>query len=737
MKKITLLAAALSLSQFIGAQAQQYEFPFQNPDLPLEQRVDDLVSRMTLKEKIEQMQNKAPAIERLGVGAYDWWNEALHGVARVRKAEAVTAYPQAIGMAASFNAPLLLEVADAISTEGRAIFNKDFATGTTGPRYRGLTYWTPNVNIFRDPRWGRGQETYGEDPYLSAMMGSAMVRGLQGDDEFYLKSSACAKHFAVHSGPEYNRHEYNAVVSLYDLWDTYLPAFKELVVGADVSSVMCAYNSLDGLPCCGNSTLMSDILREQWGFTGYVTSDCGGIDDFYKTHKTHESAELAAAEAVKVSTDLECGTVYKNLDKAVENSLILERQINKSVKRLFEIRMRLGMFDPIERNPYGSIGQEVLECEEHQALALQMAHESMVLLKNNKNTLPLNKKKIKSIAVVGPNANNTSVMMANYYGYPSHIVSALEGIEQEFADSKITYIEGVGHINALEGVSTRDVVAQARKSEVIIYVGGISADYEGEEMNDDFNANAGFARGDRTTTALPTAQIELLKALKKSGRPVIFVNFSGSVISMEWESQNVDAIIQAWYGGQAGGTAIADVLSGDYNPSGRMPLTVYKSDSDLPHFEDYSMENRTYRYFQGDVRYPFGYGLSYTTFAYSDIEIPATITPGESVKVSATVTNSGSKSGDEVVQLYLIHNNRNIRVPQCALKGFQRLKLAAGESRRVEFELRAEDIALVDALGNSVVSAGDLEIFVGGGQPAYADAIGGECKIVGDSYQIQ
>ncbi|MFR9671552.1 MAG: glycoside hydrolase family 3 N-terminal domain-containing protein [Rikenellaceae bacterium] len=533
--KITKLFATFALLSLsvINITAQQYKFPFQDPDLPVDQRVDDLISRLTLEEKVSQMQNVSPAIERLGVTAYEWWNEALHGVARVKGVE-VTVYPQAIAMAASFNAPLLEQVASAISDEGRALFNKDLREGETGSRYRGLTYWTPNINIFRDPRWGRGQETYGEDPFLTATMGSAMVRGLQGDDPFYLKSSACAKHFAVHSGPEYNRHVFNATTSPYDLWDTYLPAFKALVEEAKVTGVMGAYNRHEGVPCSGSTLLLDDILREDWGFEGYVTSDCGGIRDFYTKHATHKTAAEAAAAAVAAGTDVECGDVYKSLTKAVAEGLITERQLNKSLKQLYTIRMRLGMFDPRERDPYSSIGEEVLNCEAHKALSLKMAHESVVLLKNEKRTLPLNPSKIKRIAVVGPNANDENMMLGNYFGYPSEIVSVLEGIEAKFSSSEVTYIEGCGIVDPLEGVSLSAVAAQAKLSDVIIFAGGINANYEGEEKKDGFGSATGFSRGDRETIALPAIQLELLKALKATGRPVIFVNFSGSVISMEW-----------------------------------------------------------------------------------------------------------------------------------------------------------------------------------------------------------
>ncbi|MFI3267705.1 MAG: glycoside hydrolase family 3 C-terminal domain-containing protein [Rikenellaceae bacterium] len=735
MKKLLLPVILFSIFAIkANAQCVEYKFPFQNPNLPLEERVDDLVGRLTLEEKTKQMEHAAPAVERLGIVAYDWWNEALHGVARTK--EAVTVFPQAIGMAASFDTETLREAGDAASSEGRALFNEDMENGTTGTRYRGLTYWTPNINIFRDPRWGRGQETYGEDPYLTGKMGSAMVLGLEGDDEFYLKASACAKHYAVHSGPEHNRHSFNATTSKYDLWDTYLPAFKELVTVADVSGIMCAYNRFEGVPCCGDDKLMVDILREQWRFDGYVTTDCWAISDFFQYHKSHPDALSSITDAIIVGTDLECGNIYHRLVETVENGSVLERQINKSVKRLFEIRMRLGMFDPVERNPYASIGREVIECDEHKAIAYEMAQKSMVLLKNENNTLPLDRKKIKRIAVVGPNADNEKVMLSNYFGTPSHIVTALEGIKNSFPDAEVTYVQGVGHVKAIDGVTTNDVVKQVRGANVIIYVGGISADYEGEAGDAGADGYGGFASGDRITTSLPPVQIDMLKALKKTGKPVVFVNMSGSTISMEWENENVDAIVQAWYGGQAGGTAIADVLSGDYNPAGRMPLTTYKSDSDLPDFEDYSMENRTYRYFKGDVRFPFGYGLSYTTFEYDNMNMPSEITAGDKVKVTATVTNTGDRDGDEVVQLYVVHKNRLARTPICALKGFSRINLKKGESKEVEFTLTAQDLAIVDEAGNTIVSEGDVEVFIGGGQPNYAASVGSTAKIVGHPYQI-
>lgn len=734
MKKKTFVCLSVGLVATTLFAQQPAQYPFMNPDLPLDERVDDLIGRMTLSEKVLQMEYQSPAIERLGVPAYNWWNEALHGVART--AEKVTVFPQAIAMAASFDTEALQQAADVASSEGRAIFNEDLRNASTGTIYRGLTYWTPNINIFRDPRWGRGQETYGEDPYLTGAMGSAMVRGLQGDDPFYLKSSACAKHYAVHSGPEYNRHSYNAQCSAFDLWDTYLPAFKELITEAGVSGVMCAYNRFEGQPCCGNDLLMVDILREQWRFSGYVTTDCWAINDFFKYHKTHPDTLSSITSALLVGTDLECGGLYHRLKEVVGSGAVLERQINKSVRRLFEIRMRLGMFDPLERNPYGSISGEVIESEAHQAAAYEMAQKSMVLLKNDRSLLPLNPDKIKRIAVVGPNADNEKVMLANYFGTPSHVTTVVEGIESRFPDAEVIYVEGVGHVAPLEGVSTSAVVSAVRRADVIVFVGGITADYEGEAGDAGAGGFSGFSSGDRTTIALPEVQTQMMKALEATGKPLVFVNMSGSTFSLEWESAHADAIIQAWYGGQAGGLAVADVLSGEYNPAGRMPLTSYMCDEDLADFEDYSMENRTYRYFSGAVRYPFGFGLSYTTFSYSDLRMPQVITSGDSVRVSARVTNTGNCDGDEVVQLYVVHKNRTGRLANCSLKGFDRLHIRSGETVEVEFTLSPLDLALVDEQGNTSVTSGDVEIYVGGGQPEYSDCVGGIARVEGDPYQI-
>lgn len=733
LKSIVLLAA-LSLN---GLVAQTYDYPFRNPDLPLDVRIQDIISRLTLEEKVQLMKHAAPAVPRLGIPAYNWWNEALHGVARTK--EKVTVFPQAIGMAATFDPEALEKMGDITSSEGRALFNEDLREGKTGDIYRGLTYWTPNINIFRDPRWGRGQETYGEDPYLTARMGSAIVRGLEGNDPHYLKAVACAKHYAVHSGPEHNRHSYDARVSMYDLWDTYLPAFRELITKAKVHGVMCAYNRFEGQPCCGNNELLQDILRNQWKFDGYVTSDCWAVSDFAQYHKTHSNDTEAVADAVLSGTDLECGNLYQKLQQGVEQGLISEKDINVSLARLFEIQFKLGMYDPADKVPYASIGREVIESDAHKKHAYEMAQKSMVLLKNNKNILPLNASKIKRIALIGPNMDNGNTLLANYFGTPSEIITPYKSLEKRFGNSiQIDTLTGVGIVQKLEGApSFAQVAAQAKKADIIIFVSGISADYEGEAGDAGAAGYGGFASGDRTTMKLPPVQTELMKELKKTGRPLILVNMSGSVMNFDWESRNADAILQAWYGGQAAGDAITDVLFGDYNPAGRMPLTTYMNDTDLPDFEDYSMANRTYRYFKGDVRYPFGYGLSYTTFGYAPVSSNAAVKTGESIQVTTTVTNTGKRAGDEVVQLYVSHpQNGNTRVPLRALKGFKRIHLDKGESKSVTFTLSPEELALVDDKGNLVQKEGPVELFIGGGQPYKSEGSFGELKIEGESYVV-
>lgn len=736
-KKWIYLSLLTSIFFMTYAQSQNSNFPFRNPDLDLEVRIKDLISRLTLEEKVSMMKHQSSAISRLGIPAYNWWNEALHGVART--SEKVTVFPQAIGMAATFDTQAVQKMGDITSSEGRALFNEDLRNGKTGSIYRGLTYWTPNINIFRDPRWGRGQETYGEDPYLTGKIGSAIVRGLEGNDPKYLKAVACAKHYAVHSGPEYNRHSFDVSVSKFDLWDTYLPAFRELITKAKVHGVMCAYNRFEGQPCCGNSKLLSDILHNQWSFDGYVTSDCWAINDFAKSHKTHVNDTEAVSGALLNGTDLECGNLYQLLEQGVKEGLLSERDINVSLTRLFKILFKIGMFDPADRVVYASIGKEVIESEAHKKHAYEMAQKSMVLLENKKNVLPLNDSKIKRIALIGPNADDGHTQLANYYGTPSEIITPYLSLQKRYSGKiKIDYIKGVGIVDKLkEGPSFSQVAAQAKKSDIIIYVGGISADYEGEAGDAGAGGYSGFASGDRTTIALPIVQTELLKELKKTGRPVIVVNMSGSIMDFQWESQNADALLQAWYGGQAAGDAIVDVLFGKYNPSGRMPLTTYKSDKDLPAFEDYSMENRTYRYFKGEIRYPFGYGLSYTRFSYSPLENDPVLQTGTNIQVSTIVKNIGDIDGDEVVQLYVIHQqDKNKRIPIQALKGFQRVHLKKGESIKVSFTLTPEELALTETDGNLTESAKKIQIYIGGGQPNKSTGSFNSLTIQGESYKV-
>ncbi|GBU08810.1 beta-D-glucoside glucohydrolase [Bacteroidales bacterium] len=729
MRKYIISLYLIGFSLFTFSQ----NYPFRNPDLPIDARVNDLISRLSLDEKVKQMMNDSPAIDRLGIPKNNWWNECLHGVGR--SGEKVTVFPQAIAMAATFDVDAMKRMGDITSDEARAIYHQAIRVGEQGAQYKGLTFWTPNINIFRDPRWGRGQETYGEDPYLTAQMGDAIVRGLQGSNPQYMKTSACAKHYAVHSGPEKGRHEFDATVSQYDLWDTYLPAFRELVVNSKVSSVMCAYNRYDGEPCCA-SDLLTGILRNQWQFDGYVTSDCGAIYDFYKFHKTHADATIASVDALIHGTDLECGTDYKKLLDAVESGMLTERQIDVSLKRLLSLRFKLGMFDPPSIVPYSNIPYSILESPEHQQHALQMAQKSMVLLKNKDNTLPLSKK-IKSIAIIGPNADNEEVQLGNYNGFPSKIITVRQGIQDKLgANVKYISFPATDYTTALgKGYDLKKIADKVKNADVILFVGGISPRLEGEEGDAGKEKLDGFEGGDRTDIALPAIQTNLMKELKATGKPVVFVNMSGSAVAMPWEDEHVDAILQAWYGGQSAGTAVADILFGDYNPSGKLPVTFYRKTEDLPHFHDFSMENRTYRYFSGKVLYPFGYGLSYTSFKYEMPQASLSTNTGEPLVLVAKVTNTGSRDGDEVVQLYVRHlvDSENQSKPIHALQNFERIHLKAGESKEVRFQLSPRNLALVDNSGNLVQKAGRVQIFIAGGQP---DASSAQTivSVNGDSY---
>jgi len=704
-KHLLIVFASLVVS---STQAQTPDY--KNTSLPFDARAKDLVKRMTLEEKVSQMMNKSVAIDRLDVPAYNWWNEGLHGVGR--SGMHVTVFPQAIGLAATFDKQAMFKTADIVSTEARAVHHAYERKGSRNI-YQGLTFWTPNINIFRDPRWGRGQETYGEDPYLTAQMGTQLVKGFQGDDPKYLKITACAKHFAIHSGPENTRHSFNVAVSNYDLADTYLPAFHDLVVDAKVASVMCAYNAFGGQPCCGNDLLMTNILYNQWKFHGYVTSDCGAIDDFFKGHKTSADATSAAADAVIHGTDVECGHTYTTLVNAVKQGLVSESKIDESVQHLFEIRFRLGMFDPASMVKYSSIPESVLESAPHKAQALQMARESIVLLKNANNLLPLSKS-IKKIAVLGPNANDSISVLGNYNGFPSKTTTVLQGIKDKLGNNvEVSFEKGTDFVTNKDNVDFTAIANKVKDADVIVFVGGINPSLEGEEMPVKVE---GFEGGDRTSIDLPHVQTSFLKALQATGKPVVFVMMTGSALATPWEADNIPAIVNAWYGGQATGEAVADVLFGDYNPAGRLPVTFYKSTDQLPSFTDYSMKNRTYRYFNGEPLYGFGYGLSYTTFAYSNLVVPASVATGKSVTVSVDVQNTGKVEGDEVVELYIKHGAA-MKAPIHALEGFERIHLKAGEKKTVKFTLAARQLSVVDDKGTRVQVAEKLQVFVGGQQP--------------------
>ncbi len=868
---LLLSICLLNSSRTIGGQTSSPRY--RDPSLPIEKRVDDLVSRMTLEEKVSQMMNAAPAIPRLDIPAYDWWNESLHGVAR---AGVATVFPQAIGLAATWDADLMHRVADVISTEARAKYHDAIRKGDRG-RYKGLTFWSPNINIFRDPRWGRGQETYGEDPYLTARMGVEFVKGLQGDDPRYFKVISTPKHYAVHSGPEPDRHRFDATTDQRDLYETYLPAFEACVREGGAYSVMCAYNRYMGEPCCAQNTLLKKILRDDWKFPGYVVSDCGAVYDIYKFHKVAQGPAAASAMTVKLGTDLECGNDYRSLIEAVKQRLVKEEEIDVSVKRLFTARFKLGMFDPSEMVPYARIPIEENDSAEHRRLALQAARESIVLLKNQNGLLPL-RKTLRKIAVIGPTADDLPVLLGNYNGTPSSYVTPLKGIENKLpAPAQVAYeqgcnladegpiirlvpstalraggtpglkaeyfanrnLEGVAVLTRVDrvvdsnwtqtsvpglgdsnfsirwtgkltttvsgrhslavtgddgyrlwingsrvidhwsthGSETRrasivmeagracdikleyfqasgganvrfewgvpddaagKAVRLARKSDVVVFVGGISPQLEGEEMNVTVE---GFRGGDRTSLDLPRVQEELLKAVCATGKPVVLVLTSGSALGVNWANEHVAAIVQLWYPGEEGGTAIADVLFGDYNPAGRLPVTFYKSVAQLPPFEDYRMAGRTYRYFEGELLFPFGYGLSYTRFAYGKLEVPEEVKAGETVFVKVAVTNVGEVAGDEVVQVYVKHVAASAPVAIRSLQGFKRVHLKPGQTESVSFTLTPRQLSLIDNQARRIVEPGEFEIQMGGGQigarVSSSQALTARLKVTGDVFLLK
>lgn len=850
-----LFCGAVCMTGF--AQQPKADALYKNPEAPIEQCVSDLVSRMTLAEKISQLGHDAAAIPRLGVPAYNWWNEGLHGVGRAGYA---TVFPQAIGMAATFDEPLVHQIASTISTEFRAKHNAELHADGSSDWYRGLTVWSPNINIFRDPRWGRGQETYGEDPFLTSRLGVAFVNGLQGEDPNFLKAVATPKHFAVHSGPEATRHSVDVQVSRHDLEDTYLPAFRATIMEAQADSVMCAYNSLNGQPACANTALLQEHLRQDWAFQGYVVTDCGAIPNIFGDHHFTSSMQEGVSAAFKAGTDLMCvssrtGPLNERdaILKAVQQGLLPEADLDRSLRRLFTARFRLGMFDPPNTVPYSGIPASENDSESHRQLALRAARESLVLLKNEGKFLPL-KREYRTIAVIGPDADNLDALTGNYNGTPSHPVTILDGIRKRFSRSKVLYAEGSGltgpvikaisseflftspahkqhGLNAqyFEGINLHgqpaleridnsldfawrdrgpvprlqknysvrwtgvlvpaktgdyligfsgedgyrvwlngelvvenwtghdpadmrtkpmrleqgrnynlkieyfqtegeaearlvwsppgegdEAIEAARRADLVVAVLGLSPRIEGEEMNIHVE---GFSGGDRTSLDLPVPQRELLERIHAMGKPTVLILTNGSALAVSWAHDHVPAILEAWYPGEEGGTAVAEALAGDFNPAGRLPVTFYKSTEQLPAFEDYSMANRTYRYFSGHPLYQFGYGLSYTTFAYRNLQIEKTNSSGVPLHVSVDVANTGDLSGDEVVQLYLTH--RGIPgAPLRALEGFHRVHLDTGEQKTISFTLGDRDLSVVDQAGKRQIIPGQVDLWVGGSQPA-------------------
>jgi beta-glucosidase len=715
--------------------------PFYDTGRSFEERARDIVSRLTMQEKAQQMLHEAPAIPRFGIPEYNWWNECLHGVAR---AGVATVFPQAIGLAAIWSTARITQIAAAIADEGRAKHH-EFARHEDRGYYKGLTFWTPNINIFRDPRWGRGHETYGECPHLTGRLGVAFCRALQGDDPKYLKLVATPKHYAVHSGPEALRHSFDAVASPKDLRETYLPAFRDCIIEAKAHSIMSAYNRTNGEPCSSSKALLVDILREEWKFGGYVVSDCWAIRDIHQEHKVTASPEESARDAVKAGCDLNCGCTYESIPSAITQGLLCEADLDICVTRLFLARLKLGMFDPPELVPFSSIPYEVNDSPPHAELARVAARESMVLLKNQGSLLPL-PKDLASIAVIGPNANNPDVLVGNYFGVPSDPVTPLRGIRERVTPgTKVWYTQGC----KLKGTKREglgrsglisEAVSMAQRADVVVLCLGLSADIEGEQGD----ASNSEAAGDKSSLDLPGLQQALLEEIVAVGKPTVLVLLSGSALSVGWADEHVRAIVQAWYPGQAAGLALADVLFGDYCPGGRLPITFPRSLEDVPEFTDYRMKGRTYRYLEREPLYPFGYGLSYTRFAYSNLQIDQSrVGVQDSVEVSADVENVGECTGDEVVQLYLKCLDAPYVVPNHQLRGFERVPLAPGERRRMVFLLTTRDLSQIDERGARVFQPGKYRVSVGGSQPDVRsgdlmgeDPLSIEFELVGDRREM-
>lgn len=677
------------------------QYPFKNSSLPLNNRVHNLLDLLTTDEKINLLLYNSPGVERLGIPAYNWWNEALHGVGRAGRA---TVFPQAIGMAATFNDPLIQQVANAISDEARAKYNAAIKTNNRS-QYLGLTFWSPNINIFRDPRWGRGHETYGEDPFLTGRIGTAFVKGLQGSDARYYKSVACAKHFAVHSGPEPLRHAFNAVVSKNDLHNTYLPAFKKLITEAKVGGVMCAYNRLDSLPCCSSPYLLQDILRKEWGFKGYLVTDCWALDDIFRYHKYVKRPEEAAAFAIKNGVNVECGNTLKTLQQALKQGLLNEMDIDASLAINLEVLMKLGWFDAPGKNPYDRISEKVINSEAHRLLARQTAAQSMVLLSNKNNTLPMDTR-LKSILVTGPNADDANVLLANYNGNSGNMVTVLEGITNAVGPASVIF-----HNRGCDLTDTtrQDVHWMINEADAVVAVLGLSPLLEGEN-GDAYLSEAG---GDKKDISFPYSQLKYLEKLReRTKKPLVVVISAGSAIELKEVEKIADAVLLAWYPGEQGGNAVADILFGKTNPAGRLPVTFYQANDDLPAFDDYSMKGRTYRYFSGKVQHPFGFGLSYTSFDYSGLVV-SSASSGYSFQFA--IRNTGKLSGDEVPQLYVRRVNAGTGEPIKQLKDFKRVTIATGTTVKVKFELMHSDFEYYDVpSGKWVIYPGEYDIMIGG-----------------------
>lgn len=729
--KLFLFVAFIFFNLKNGVFAQKtYEYPFQNPTLTTTERIDDLLSRMTIEEKASQMLHDSREIERLRIPAYNWWNECLHGIARSGRA---TVFPQAIGMAATFDEELIFRVASAISDEARAIHHEAVRNGWR-EQYKGLTFWTPNVNIFRDPRWGRGHETYGEDPYLSGLLGSAFVRGLQGDHPKYLKAAACAKHYAVHSGPEKDRHHFNAVASGKDLHETYLPQFKSLVE-ADVEAVMCAYNRTNDEPCCGSKTLLEDILRQKWGFDGHVVSDCGAIGDIHKNHKYTESPEESAALAIKSGVNLNCGGTYQHIPTAIEKGLLTEKDLDKALRPLLQTRFNLGLLDPPEDNPYTKISTEVIHNADHQDLALEAAQKSVVLLKNDDNVLPL-KKDLRFVFVTGPFAANIDVLLANYYGISDEMVTILEGIASKTSPaSSVRY--KYGQLFDRENINPIDwSTGNAKHADATIAVLGISPLLEGEEGE----AIASVSKGDRKKIGLPESQLHYLRKLRDNAgnKPIITVLTGGSPIAAPEVHELSDAVLFAWYPGEKGGQAVADIIFGDAVPSGRLPVTFPKSLDQLPAYDNYDMTGRTYRYMKKTPLYPFGFGLSYTTFRYSDLKLSHDkVRKNETVTVTVKISNNGEVEAEEVAQLYLTDIEASFRMPLYSLRAVKKVLLNPGESKEISFKITPEMMAGINDEGESVIEKGEMKVTVGGSSPGQRSLELGASQHISGSFNIR